>query len=155
MAFTTTVENTAEQQSIIILKDLSSNTFAEIYSFGALLNKFCVEENDGLLNVIEGFSSPDEAKDKITPFFRSAKLSPFACRIKDSKFKFGEKNYQLQKYSSHNHALHGLIFNEVFSITESYFGDTAASVTLEYVYNNANYGYPFCYKCAVKYQLTS
>jgi aldose 1-epimerase len=154
MAFETTINQTGKH-AVITLKDLSNNTFAEVYSFGALLNKFCAGQHEELLNIIDGFSTPDEATEKITPFFKSAKLSPYACRIKDAKYAFGEKNYQLQKYSSHNHALHGLIFDAGFSITNHYGNETAASVTLDYEYNNTNTGYPFCYKCSVEYKLSA
>lgn len=153
MAFEATIVGTGKQ-SIITLKDLSNETSAEIFAFGALLNKFTAKGNGILLNVIEGFSSTEEAIEKIAPFFKSAKLSPYACRVKDAKYTFGEKNYQLQKYSSHNHALHGLIFNETFSITNFYSEENAASVALQYDYKGANDGYPFCYKCVVEYKLT-
>lgn len=154
MAFETTIEK-AGQDSIILLKDLSNNTFVEIYTFGALLNKFCVSKDEEVLNVIDGFSTPAEAKDTITPFFKSAKLSPYACRVKDGKYQFGERNYQLQKYSSHNHALHGLIFDADFSIADYYSDDSKATVVLEYNYDTTINGYPFFYKCAVEYTLAS
>lgn len=154
MAFETTIEKAGEN-SIILLKDLSNNTFVEIYTFGALLNKFCVSKDEEVLNVIDGFSTPAEAKDTITPFFKSAKLSPYACRVKDGKYQFGERNYQLQKYSSHNHALHGLIFDADFSIADYYSDDSKATVVLEYNYDTTINGYPFFYKCAVEYTLAS
>ncbi|MEJ7677225.1 MAG: hypothetical protein WKG06_05000 [Segetibacter sp.] len=58
MAFQVYYIRPLEQQSMITLKDLENNTFAEIYTFGALLNKFYAENNETSLNVIEGFSSP-------------------------------------------------------------------------------------------------
>lgn len=154
MAFKTTIVKTGEH-SIVTLEDLSSNTFAEIFTFGAVLNKFCATQNEQVLNIIDGFSNPTEAAESITPFFKSAKLSPYACRVKDAKYQFGEKSYQLQKYSSHNHALHGLIFDKVFSVADYYCNDSAASVTLQYEYNQTNIGYPFSYKCSVEYKLTA
>ncbi len=154
MAFQSAISNIGEQ-SVITLKDLENNTFAEIYTFGALLNKFYAENEGTLLNVIEGFSNPHEATDKIKTFFKSAKLSPFACRVKNAEYSFGEKNYRLTKYSKHRDAIHGLLFDADFSITEHYHNEIAAAVKLEYVYDNDNEGYPFCYKCEVEYKLTA
>lgn len=136
---------------IITLKDTTGNALAEIYAFGALLNKFCAGRNEEVLNVVEGFSSPGEAN----PFFKSAKLSPFPCRVKEAKYTFAKNNYQLKKHLNQNYAIHGVLFNAPFSITDHHFDNHAAAVSLEYVYDNDKDGYPFCYKCAVKYTLTA
>ncbi|WP_018613087.1 aldose 1-epimerase [Segetibacter koreensis] len=154
MAFQTIISGRGDDR-IITLKDLSNNTFAEIYAFGALLNNFSASGTQEELNVVEGFSSPQEAKEKITPFFRSAKLSPYACRIKNAKYKFGERNYQLKKYLSDNDAIHGVLFNADFLITEDYSDADTAFVVLEYVYNNIEEGFPFCYRCTVEYKLAA
>lgn len=154
MPFETIITN-SEGQSIIKLKDLSNNSFAEIYAFGALLNKFCASNDEEMVNVIEGFSTPLQASEKIDPFFKSAKLSPFACRVKDGKFKFGEKDYHLKKYFSRSDAIHGLLFNETFSIVNYYSNADAASVSLEYLYDKREEGFPFRYRCGIEYILTS
>lgn len=149
-----TEENIGEQ-TVITLKDLENNTFAEIYAHGALLNQFYAENNETSLNVIDGFSSPGEATEKIKQLFKSAKLSPYACRVKDAEYKFGEKKYHLTKHSLQGHAIHGLLFDADFSITEQYSDETAAAVKLEYVYDNNNEGYPFRYRCEVEYKLSA
>jgi aldose 1-epimerase len=154
MPFQTIISNTGEQL-IITLKDLKTNTYAEVYAYGALLNTFCAVKNGEPLNVIEGFSAPLEATQKITRFFRSAKLSPYACRVKNAAYKFGEKTYQLTKFFSQNDAIHGLLCDSTFTIKEHNSNDTAASVTLEYIYDNNKEGFPFCYKCEVEYKLTA
>jgi len=142
------------QHSVIILKDAGTNTFVEVYNYGALLNNFTSEHNGQAINVIDGFSSPAEATEKLTPFFKSAKLSPFVCRVKNAKYKFGEGNYLLSKYSSHSNALHGLIYDAYFLVAETYSDDTKASVKLEFDYDSDLEGYPFRYKCIVQYELT-
>lgn len=142
-------------QSIITLRDLSINTFAEVYAYGALLNKFVSTINGVEIDVVDGFSSPSEATEKLTPFFKSAKLSPYVCRVKNAKYTFGQSNYQLTKYSSHGNALHGLLYNVGFSVKETYNNEREAGVVLEYTYNNGTEGYPFTYICEVKYILTA
>jgi aldose 1-epimerase len=154
MAFEVTVSNYG-QHAVIVLKDVSTNTFAEIYNFGALLNNFTSEHSGLPINVIDGFYSPAEATEKLTVFFKSAKLSPFACRVNNSKYKFGENNYLLSKFALRGYAIHGLLYNAPFEIEEQVGNDEQASVKLGFVYDNDLEGYPFRYKCTVEYTLTS
>lgn len=139
---------------IITLQDTTNNTFAEIYAFGALLNKFSKVHDGQQVNVIEGFKNAEDAKANITPIFQSAKLSPFPCRIKNSKYHFGEADHKLTKYfDDHDNAMHGLICDQVFSVIETVATDDYAKVTLQYVYDNPAEGYPFSYRCEVEYCL--
>jgi aldose 1-epimerase len=154
MAFEVIVSSFGKH-SVIVLKDLVTNTFVEVYNSGALLNNFTVQHYGIALNVIDGFSSPGEATEKLTPFFKSAKLSPFVCRVKNAKYKFGEGNYLLSKYSSHSNALHGLIFDAYFSVVTTSSDETSASVQLAYDYTSDFEGFPFRYKCVVEYTLSA
>ena len=104
---------------VIILKEHSTQTEAQIFSFGAILNKFSVQHQGQELNVIDGFTDVHEAKQTIAPAFKSAKLSPFVCRIKNEKYHFGESSFHLSKYSMGKHAIHGLVFDAVFSVIET------------------------------------
>ncbi|GEO09736.1 aldose 1-epimerase [Segetibacter aerophilus] len=153
MAFEVTVSSFGKH-SVIILKDVTTNTFAEIYSFGALLNNFTSEHHGKVINVIDGFSSLAESTEKVTVFFKSAKLSPFACRVKNSKYKFGQNEYMLSKFALRGTAIHGLIYNAPFEITEQVQNDEKASVKLSFLYENEMEGYPFKFKTEVEYTLT-
>ncbi len=138
---------------VVTLKHVDSGTFAEVYSFGAILNKFSKKHNGQHFNVIEGYDSIELARANIKPAFKSAKLSPFACRIKNAKYTFGEADHKLTKYVVAESALHGLIFDQVFSIIETEAVDDYAKLVLQYVYDNPNEGYPFLYRCEVEYKL--
>ena len=139
---------------VIVLKDESTNTYAEVYNYGALLNNFTSKHQGQAINVIDGFPNPAQATEKLTPFFKSAKLSPFVCRVKNAKYTFGEENYLLSKYSSHSNALHGLIYDAYFTVGETFSDQTKASVKLEFIYDSGMEGYPFRYKTVVEYTLT-
>jgi aldose 1-epimerase len=153
MAFEVTVSSFGKH-SIIVLKDATTNTFAEIYSFGALLNNFTSEHHGKAINIIDGFSSLAEAAEKVTVFFKSAKLSPFACRVKNSKYKFGQNEYMLSKFALRGTAIHGLIYNAPFEIIEQVENDEKASVKLSFLYENEMEGFPFRFKTEVEYTLT-
>ncbi len=141
------------EHAIITLKDLSTGTFVEIYSFGALLNKFSTVHNEIELNVVDGFIDIADAKQNITPYFKSAKLSPFVCRVKNATYSFGETVYNLTKYSAPPNALHGLIYDADFTVIGHQTTDTSASVQLTYFYDTEREGYPFRYSCTVEYIL--
>src|SRR5438105_286429 len=103
---------------VVKLKDKSNNTEVEIYSFGALLNAFNVEGKNGKANVIYGFTSPTDAKKNISKTFKSAKLSPFVCRLQKGKFSFDGGVYKIDKFYLGSEAIHGLLFDALFSIKD-------------------------------------
>ncbi len=130
---------------VITLSDSTTNCSTEIYSFGALLNKFVVRSNNADLNIVVGFTSPQDAIENITKEFRSAFLSPFTCRMNKGKFSFDDTAYQVDKFFIEPHAIHGLVYDGVFAIKATEQTETFASVTLTYTYNKEDMGYPFSY----------
>lgn len=137
----------------IILEDTVSGTTAEIYRFGALLNRFSVVLDGGLFNAVDGFSSPAEATQTITPFFQSAKLSPFPCRMKLGQYHFGGKDYTIEKYYDAPNALHGILYDAVFEVVSTSSDASGASVTLSHHYAGSDAGYPFPYDMKVIWEL--
>lgn len=152
MSFSVRINN-KEDFPVITLKDESNNTEAEIYSFGALLNAFTVITKTGRKNIIDGFASPADAKENITRTFRSAKLSPFVCRMKNGEYTFNNKTHKIQKFYLGEEAIHGLLYNVSFSITNTGNDGTEAFVELSYDYDILNEGYPFSYSTRVIYTL--
>ncbi len=139
--------------SVVTLQDTGNNTFAEVYAFGALLNQFAVQLEGVAFNIVDGFGGEAEARQKLTPFFKSAKLSPYVCRVNKASYTFGENKYQLTKYSSHGNAIHGLLYNAMFSVTDSGSDDQSAFVKLQFDYTDLSEGFPFPYTCEVEYRL--
>ncbi len=139
----------------VFLTDNSSGCIAEVYAFGAVLNSFSVPLNQERINVIDGYITVEEAHETMTAFFKSSKLSPFACRVKNALYHFGENSYHLTKFSMGSSAIHGLIFDAVFSVVEQTSNENEACVKLQYVYDNESEGYPFTYRCEVEYKLTA
>jgi len=154
MAFSVLVEEKDSVQ-IITLRDESNSTEAEIYSFGALLNSFSVTQKNKRINIIDGFSSPADVKENITKGFKSAKLSPFVCRMNKGEYTFNEQSHKIQKIYLGDEAIHGLIYNAPFSIKKYQANNEKAFVHLSYGYNNKNEGFPFSYTTEVIYTLTA
>jgi aldose 1-epimerase len=149
MAFTIDI-NEQHIFPVIYLKNEIEKTSAEVYAFGALLNAFTINYS---IDIIDGFTSPQDAKDNITNGFKSAKLSPFVCRIANGKYVFNNKEYTIDKFYIGKEAIHGLLFNNTFLVVDSGTNNTSAFVKLQYNYTNEDKGFPFNYTCTVTYTL--
>jgi len=149
MAFTVDI-NEKENSPVIYLKNEAEEASAEIYAFGALLNSFRAKNS---INVIDGFDSLQDAMNNITSGFKSAKLSPFVCRIANGKYVYNDHQYTINKFYLNGEAIHGLLFDVVFSVIDSGANNESAFVTLGYAYAKEGEGYPFNYTCVVTYRL--
>ena len=65
MAFTVEINQESSYPSII-LKDVSTGCFAEIYALGALLNAFHIPTKQSSVNIIDGFANVEEAAALLT-----------------------------------------------------------------------------------------
>ncbi len=142
-----------QQYPIVYLIDHLNNCEAEIYSFGALLNSFNVAVQHHPYNIIDGFESAEDAVKNITTAFKSAKLSPFACRMNHGKYQLNGQTYQVEKFYLPPHAIHGIIYDAVFSIVSTNSDEKKAEVVLRYQYNGSDIGYPFAYTIEITWRL--
>ena len=140
---------------LINLKDENTGTeIALLPGHGATLHAFRVRQKEGeLFNVIDNYQNLDELNREMRRSFKGPKLSPFPCRIADGKYEYKETTYQFGDIFSDGTAIHGLLYDKVFTIVEEQAGDTSASLALEYWYKKENTGYPFDYNCLVRYTL--
>ncbi len=135
--------NTQQQHPIITLKN--GNTGAEIYAFGGFVNAFSITTASGLLNIIDGFTSVEDAVANATNGFKSSFLSPFTCRMNKGEFAFADTNYKIEKFYLPPHAIHGLLFDAVYDIIDTNSSNNDASVTLQHTYLATDKGYPFTF----------
>ena len=140
---------------IIVLKDLSSNTSAEIIpACGGILHSFNVWHKDAFLNVIDSYNSKEDFEKNVTAKgFKGSKLSPFACRIKNGTYKFGDDTYTIEKKFLGNNAIHGLLYDADFTVTYQYADEEHAGIAIEYKYRGTDKGFPFHYDCVITYHL--
>ncbi len=140
---------------IIILQDVTTGTSVEIIpACGGILNAFIVAHNGTALNVIDGYDNVEDFKNNAeSKGFKSCKLSPFACRIDNASYHFGEKKYTIGKFLLNGAALHGLLYDAVFIVKEQWADEKSAGVSLQHHYKGSDKGYPFVYTCTVVYEL--
>jgi aldose 1-epimerase len=139
----------------IILSDVNTNTSLQIIpSCGAILHAFTVINNGKPLNVIDSYTNIEDFKNNVSAKgFKSCKLSPFACRINNATYQFAEKKYTVEKFLLNKSALHGLLYDAVFTVTKTWADENAAGVLLQHQYDGSDKGYPFKYTCAITYEL--
>ena len=140
---------------VVELHDQGSGTRVQLYSFGALLNAFTIPTKTGTINGIDGFSSINDAIANATAGFKSSKLSPFVCRLQHGKYSFDQKEYKIEGFYLGEHAIHGLLFNAPFTVTDTKTTASEASVTFSHHYKGTDPGYPFPFTLHVKWKLTS
>ncbi len=140
---------------IMELMDSESGTVATITpSMGATLHSFSIQQNNTAINIIDFYESAADFEENVaTKGFKSCKLSPFACRIKDASYQYQGNAYNIKKFIINGSALHGLLYDAPFVVTNQSATTEDASITLTCEYKASDSGYPFCYTCAVTYQL--
>lgn len=142
-----------QNHPIITLKDHQTQTSAEIYAFGGILNAFNILNNKKNTNLIAGFYSVSDAIENITNGFKGAKLSPFVCRMGLGKYSWDEEPFQIEKWFLGNHAIHGIIYDAVYQIQSTKADENSASVELYYSYPGNEKGYPFPYLIQLLWKL--
>jgi aldose 1-epimerase len=153
MSFTIT-QSDAGGLHFLQLTDRASGTYVKILTeHGALLQEFSIPLNSGRLKVISGYQDLADLLKHHSLFYRSAKLSPFPCRIKNGRYLFEGKTYEFKNKFTDGSAIHGLLFNSPFVLTAHHADELSAFVILEHQYRHADPGYPFDYQISVKYTL--
>jgi len=153
MRFTITHRIENDLPLAVLLDKATGIEVSVIPSFGAILHSFTIQIPGGSFNIIDNYKSLQELKNTLSTSHKSSKLSPFVCRIKEGKYRFDEKEFEFLRKFPDGSAIHGLIFDKAFEVTDEVATETSASVTMQYHYKKADAGYPFHYDCQVRYEL--
>ena len=142
------------QDAVIELIDTETHTGCTIFGFGAILNSFKVFGSNGTQkNVIDGFNSLQDAKINIMNGFKSAKLSPFVCRLNNGDFTFEGADHHIDKFYLGKEAIHGLLFDAPFMMSSFERSDKEAAVFLTYDYHKLKEGFPYPFQASIHYSL--
>ena len=139
----------------IVLYDGESKAIVEIIpSCGGTLHLFSIPFQGNALNVIDHYSNQKDFKKNVTSKgFKSCKLSPFACRIENARYTFSNKEFVIKKFLLNGSALHGLLYDADFTVIEQKANENMAKLTMQYIYQGSDPGYPFNYDCIITYEL--
>ena len=142
-----------DQLPVITLHNETEQVSAEIFTLGGLLNAFTVPVEGKPLNLIDGYANQADARTGFTRAFQSVRLSPFVCRMRKGSYSWLGTQYQIKKTYLGNHAIHGLMYDTPFTITDSKADTSGASVTVAGEYRGEDPGYPFPYRVSITWQL--
>jgi aldose 1-epimerase len=139
---------------LMILKDNQTGTeVAVLPSFGASLHAFNILVDEKHFNLIDNYKNLEEAQKETGRSYKSSKLSPFPCRIAKGKYTMNEKEYEFQRKFIDGSAIHGLLYNKIFDVIDEFSDEQLASLILKYDYDHDDDGYPFRYRCEIRYLL--
>jgi aldose 1-epimerase len=86
--------------------------------------------------------------------YASAVLFPFANRVKDGEYTFKDSKYKLYcNEVDKNNALHGLVYDKIFTSINKSITTDYASVTLQYKNDGKHKGFPFKFNIELTYTL--
>ena len=143
-----------EGVELIVLGDeKTANSVSIIPGVGAALHEFTVQTPGGAIQIIDNYNELAQAKIQMGVSYKSAKLSPFVCRVPDGKYFFDDREWEFTNKFMDGSAIHGLLYNKPFVITDEIVDEKEAAVSMQYDYAMDDPGYPYRYTCRVKYAL--
>lgn len=138
----------------VVLRDENTGMAVTIIpSAGGILNKLEVPNKGKTINLIDGFKDAADWKENCTKGFKSAKLSPFLCRLHNSSYVWQGEHYTVEKFKMKGHAIHGLLFDVPHSIEFVEASAFMAECKLRYQYKGDDPGFPFAFDMNVRYRL--
>lgn len=138
--------------SIITLKNDITKAYAEILTFGAILNGFGFLEEKGI-NCIDGYENNAAAIAEKNTWFKSCFLSPFVCRLNKGNYKINETPYSINKFYLDKHAIHGLVYDLNYEVIEQIETEDFCKVILQANYKADNAEFPFNYLIQQEFKL--
>ncbi|MGH2643652.1 MAG: aldose 1-epimerase [Chitinophagaceae bacterium] len=136
------------------IRNENNNSWIQILpSSGALWHGWIIKQGNVELNLINHYKDIADLQSNLSDSYKSAKLSPFACRIPHGKYSFQGKKYEFARKFKDGSAIHGLLFNQVFKQGKTVQNDDKVSVSFHYSYHKEDPGFPFDYDCTITYTL--
>ncbi len=135
----------------LLRNEQSQEYLAILPERGGVLQELVLANKDRLHSIIDGVHA-DELPGNM--WYKSSLLFPFPGRIKDGTYEFEGKTYQLPiNEFMRNSALHGLVADKIFQVTQADHNRNMASLKLGYTYDGSLAGYPFPYELHITYVL--
>lgn len=145
---------------IITLRNgLTGESASVIPTLGACLYKLILSNKEKKYSVLNSCESIDQFSTSYLHEYNGAKLFPYPNRVKNGKYTFEGSDFELNQNDAppYKHALHGILYNQVFAEKEIIEGNDFCAVILQYTnLNNTSFaGYPFSFELSIKYSLSN
>ncbi|MBC8154065.1 MAG: aldose 1-epimerase [Bacteroidetes bacterium] len=148
----------------VLINTNTGESASIIPGFGGILRKLVLHhkgaeqladgKTSGLFSVVEAPESPQALIAGET--YASAILYPFASRIQHGVYAFEGVQYALpMNESQRNNAIHGLVYDQPFTVIDEEANDQEARLTLRYTHTGDFNGYPFPFELTITYTLAA
>jgi aldose 1-epimerase len=127
----------------IRITNLISKVYIDIISKGGILNSWMQPAENW--DIIDGNDFSSGWSNFESNGFKSAKMSPYACRLFNGIYEHENKSFKVEKFYLGNHGLHGILYDAEFEIIETNINNQTAQVKLEFQYHGTDKGFPFEY----------
>lgn len=124
---------------------------------GAGLIGWRLATDQGVVNLLDGYSSEADLQERYSSSHCGVRLTPFPNRLKDGRWIWQGQELQLPKNFpwENGHAIHGLLFDMPWTPKESLVQSDRVELLLECQYDGGLVGFPFSFVAQSRYILTS
>ena len=145
-------QSTINHVTLIQLLDIEFGVTIDILTRGALINSWLIRQGDKSQQFIMG-NPLNAAKEFESQGFRSAKMSPYVCRLFKGQYAHLNTTYIMDRFYMGEHAIHGIMYDADFKIQATEANEHQATVILVHHYLGSDQGYPFPFTMYVKWIL--
>ena len=135
------------------LIDTEMGVAIEIITKGALMNSWQVPFQNKALQLMDGNELGNGWGLYEQNGFKGAKMAPFACRLEEGQYVQDGEKYRIDKFYFDKHAIHGIVYDALYSIQSTHTDEQGAYVILKYDYKGTDQGYPFQFQLEIKWHL--
>lgn len=133
----------------------NGNVIEFLPGYGAGLNGLHVQTTNGTVNLVEGYSSPEDIEKDGKVRYLGTFLFPFPNRTKGGHYQFEGKGYQFPiNESARNNALHGMLFNKPFVVAGIFTDGEQGKIEMVYRDEHPPDHYPFPYEVRIRWKFT-
>ena len=145
-------QSTINHVTLIQLLDIEFGVTIDILTRGALINSWLIRQGDKSQQFIMG-NPLNAAKEFESQGFRSAKMSPYVCRLYKGQYTHLNTTYTMDRFYMGEHAIHGIMYDAEFIVQATEENEHQATVILVHHYLGSDQGYPFPFTMHVKWIL--
>jgi aldose 1-epimerase len=139
----------------VLTNQESGEALYVIPEYGGIIRKMTLQKGGHFHKIIDcGDTEEQILGDKVA--YPSAHLFPWANRIRDGKYEFQGTHYQLLiNEIPLNNAIHGLVAFAKFEVIKEEINADEAILTIKYVYEGKEQGYPYPFDLEIKHIFSS
>lgn len=140
-------------EEIVLRDDTTGFSATIIPSAGGILNSMIITQDGRQIQLVDGFRDAADWKATHTNGFKSAKLSPFACRLNKASYTWQGQEYTIEKFKLDGHAIHGILYDAPHEVMIAEASAFMAECKLLYRYKGTDPGFPFAFDMNIRYRL--